>query len=148
GVAPARGRLFTAAEGDPERPAAVALVSWEIWQRELGGGADVLGKVLAVGKDAYAVVGVLPRGFTGVDLEGVDLWLPIGAAGRLQAGPGWSRNDGMYFLSLVARLRPGASRAEAEEQATAVLSNASDGGSRRASPVALGPIQEGRDPQL
>jgi predicted permease len=148
GVRPLRGRLFTTAEGDPEHPGLVALVSWELWQRAFGGTPSILGKALVIGKDAYTVVGVLPRGFTGIDLAPVDLWLPIGAAGSLWAGPHWSENPNTYFLSLVARLRPAASAELGSQQASTALRNALAAvGSRSRQMVMLGPVQEGWNPQ-
>ncbi len=147
GVVPVRGRLFTEAEGDPEHPGLVAMVSWELWHRAFAGTPEILGKSLAVGKDVYSVVGVLPRGFTGIDLTPIDVWLPIGAAGSLWAGPHWSTQRNNYFVSLVARLRRGASIAAAEEQASAALGESfANVRSRSRQRVVLGPVQQGRSP--
>jgi predicted permease len=149
GVQPVRGRLFSEAEGDPERLHPVALVSWELWQRGLGGAPDVLGQPLTIDRQLYTVVGVLPRRFTGVDLDPVDVWLPIGAAGPLGPGQGWSQNRNSFFLSVVARLRPGVSTAQAAQQATAIhrgiYAELGDRPAERA--VLLEPVQWGRVPE-
>jgi hypothetical protein len=85
GVSPVLGRFFGA---DEDRIGAfpVAVVSYGYWQRRLGGDPAVLGKPLRVGPDAYTIVGVTPRGFTGVNPENVDLWLPVERANTLVAG--------------------------------------------------------------
>jgi putative ABC transport system permease protein len=106
GVQPFRGRSFSPSEGDPERPGPVALVSSEFWLRAFGG-AEILGKPLRIGQQSFTVIGILPRRFTGVDLDPIDVWLPIGAVRFLGASPGWSRQGGMFFLNVIGRLRPG-----------------------------------------
>ena len=149
GVHPLRGRTFAEAEGDPERAAGVVFLSWELWQRSFSGEPNVLGKPLRLGRDVYTVAGVLPRRFTGVDLEAVDLWLPVGAVGALWAGDGWSTNRSNFFLNLIGRLRPGATSTQAAQQATAVHRQAyqarrfSDADGRQ---VGLWPVQPGRGP--
>ena len=149
GVQPLRGRLFSEQEGHPARPAPVALLSWELWQRAFGGTPDILGRPLPIGPDVYTVIGVLPRRFTGVDLEPVDVWLPVGAAGPLLAGPDWSADRGVFFLHLVGRLRPSFSRQQAAQQATAIHRQAyaelryRDVSERQ---VSLGSIQAGYSP--
>jgi MacB-like protein len=124
GVHPLRGRLFSEAEGDPERPGFVALVSWEFWQRAFGG-AEILGRRLPIGQQSYTVVGVLPPRFTGVDLEPVDVWLPAGAFRFLGGSPGWSHDRGLFQWSVVGRLRPGVSVRQARLQATLTYQRAS-----------------------
>lgn len=109
GVRPARGRLFTEAEGDFDHPSSVAVLGYDFWRRELGASPTILGHRLWLGRDAYTVIGVLPRGFTGIDLEATDVWLPMNALAGLNAfggGPGWQRSRGSAFLQVVARLRP------------------------------------------
>ena len=61
GVHPILGRTFRA---DEERPggAAVAMISYGLWQRAYGQRADVLGSVVHVDSLPYAIVGVAPPG--------------------------------------------------------------------------------------
>jgi predicted permease len=115
GVQPARGRFFTPAE-DTRGGARVAVLSHGFWQRHFGG-AEVLGRTLELGEGAYTVIGVAPEGFTGVDLEAVDVWLPLHVA----AYPGhevWAENRFWYWINLVGRLSPGSSEAQAEAELT------------------------------
>jgi putative ABC transport system permease protein len=149
GVQPVQGRVFSQSEGHPEHPAPVALVSWELWQRAFDGAPDIVGKPLRIEGQVYTVVGVLPRRFTGVDPDQVDVWLPVGVVGSLWAGPGWSQNRSSFFLGVVGRLRPGVSAEQAAQQATAVHRAVyAELGDRDAAgrAVLLGPVQWGRDP--
>jgi putative ABC transport system permease protein len=149
GVHPLRGRLFSEAEGDPERPGFVALVSWEFWQRAFGG-AEILGRRLPIGQQSYTVVGVLPPRFTGVDLEPVDVWLPAGAFRFLGGSPGWSHDRGLFQWSVVGRLRPGVSVRQARLQATLTYQRASAAlGDRHAAErsISLAPVQLGWSPE-
>jgi predicted permease len=120
GVSTVRGRSFTKEEGDPRRAEPVALLSWSLWQRGFAGRADVVGRTLPVGGQSYTVIGILPQGFSGLDVDPVDLWLPIGAAGPLAAAPGFAGDRFNSFLYLIARLQPGRSRLAAAREATLV----------------------------
>ncbi|MGE3617223.1 MAG: ABC transporter permease, partial [Gemmatimonadales bacterium] len=63
---PALGRYFTSAEDQTPRGADVAVITWEMWQTELGGRRDVIGQPLQVHNLACLIIGVLPRGFVGI----------------------------------------------------------------------------------
>jgi predicted permease len=148
GVKPELGRLFADSEGQPGQQSFVALLGDDLWRRGFGRAADVLGRQVKVGSDSYTIVGVLPRGFTGVDLEAADLWLPMNAAGRF-AGREWATERGVLFLEIVGRLRPKTPEAAAAREATAVLrtGTAEAGEPRPAARVSLGPIQRARGPE-
>ncbi len=92
GVTPYIGHFLTA-DGTG---AAEAVVSHNLWMRAFNGSPDVLGRTVDVGPEPHAIVGVAPRGFTGVHMNPMDLWisLPTESAG--------SRN---WFL--LGRLGPG-----------------------------------------
>jgi predicted permease len=118
GVRPAVGRLFEEEE-DRAGAAGVAVLSWGLWQRMLGGETSALGRTIDFGQGPYTIVGVAPEGFAGVNLLNVDLWLPAHTAGAALQGADWLQGRGAYWLNAVARLAPGATVAVAEAQATA-----------------------------
>lgn len=121
GVSPQVGRAFTAEETAAKTPHAVALVGEGFWKRA-GGGNEALGQDVWIGGEPYSIVGVVPQEFSGLDLQPVEVWLPVNAA-ELLLGPGWQTGRGSSFLEVVARVKPGSERAM-EEQATAVLRRA------------------------
>ena len=55
----------------------VAVVSHEFWIRHLGGDLDAVRQPLVIDDREYVVVGVLQRGFRGIDLEPVDVRLVL-----------------------------------------------------------------------
>ena len=113
GVRPAAGRFFTSAESRPNANAPVVIASYSLWQR-LGGRPDFVGRTLQVNGRPLTVIGITPRGFTGINVVlAPDLWLPFGvystysnsltsngSAGDL-AGPT------TRVLNLLGRLNPG-----------------------------------------
>jgi predicted permease len=121
GVRPALGRFFTRDEDDEHDPQDVAVIGYGFWQQHFGGRRDALGAVLDIGTQRFRVVGVAPNGFTGVDFNNVDVWLPISAASglRFDSSPTWTTNRGNTWLTIVARIKPGVSTQVATEQATA-----------------------------
>src|SRR4051812_30803873 len=147
GVKPLRGRLFSEAEGQPGQPGTIALLGYDFWRRGFGGAEDVVGRQVIIRGTPYSIVGVLPPRFTGVDLEAVDLWLPINAAGSFVSKK-WATGRGNQFLEIIARLRPGVSEAAAAQASTAVLraAAAAAGRPKPTAQVRLGPIQRAQGP--
>ena len=62
GVRPALGRVFTAAEEDPNAPRTVVL-SDALWKRRFGAARDVIGRTIRINDTAHEVIGVMPPGF-------------------------------------------------------------------------------------
>jgi len=94
GVAPAVGRVFTAA--DTASPRAVALVSERFW-RERYAGRDLDTAFVSVNGIERAVVGVMPAHFAyGVLGISADVWIPLARASR----------DAPMIVSVFGRLRP------------------------------------------
>lgn len=103
GVEPARGRVLSASENAPGGGPAL-VVSHRFWQDVLGGATDLdaislslqdlLGRV-----ESYAVVGVMPPGFS--FMGEADVYVP------LDRGVPWSVR-GNHVLSVVGRMASGA----------------------------------------
>jgi putative ABC transport system permease protein len=101
-----RGRWFTAADCLPNAPA-VAILSWELWQRSYGGREDIVGQTIQINNQSNEVVGIMPRGYDVHDQK-VELWQP------LTIDPSTFANSrGGHFLYLVGRRKDGISRAQA-----------------------------------
>src|SRR6185503_11591724 len=73
--APALGRFFSADEADVAAPVPRAVLSYTFWQRSFGGDSSVLSQEVVLGPTSYTIVGITPRGFAGIDLVPVDLWV-------------------------------------------------------------------------
>ena len=119
GVETVRGRFFTTDEDD-FGSALTAVLSHEYWERRFGAAETVLGQSIQIGKGDYTVIGVAPPGFTGAELQPVDVWLPLEAAyGTEQDGDAWSGTRNWWWLRAVARLADDATDEATTAQATA-----------------------------
>jgi predicted permease len=117
GIAPLMGRFFTQQEDDQQAP--VTVVSYSLWQDRLHGDPGVLGKKILLDRKPYVVVGVMPRNFefplVPGHLNSGELWVPISFTQQdLTTGAAnWS-------FSMVGRLKPGITAAQAETDAERV----------------------------
>jgi putative ABC transport system permease protein len=104
GTRPMLGRAFV--EGE-DRPGAehVVVLSHGLWERELGGDRDVLGRRIELGGVARTVIGVMPRGFYFPSPES-EAWIPL----ELDPASQSYQNDG--WLVLLGRVWPGTTQAQ------------------------------------
>lgn len=123
GTKPALGRTFVDSDDRVPNGEAVAVVSFGLWQRVLGGAQDALGHSLLIQGKNFTVVGVAPRGFSGIDRDQVDVWVPISALGNEVLGKGWYDTHSNWWASIIGRLRDGVSPAVAEAQSTTAYRN-------------------------
>jgi predicted permease len=110
GVEPAIGRSLTGGEARIETVADVAVVSDAFARRALGSARAALGRRIRINDRLVTIVGVAPRGFSGPDLDVVDLWLPLGAMPMDKFGPDrlWYRVRSSPKLRLIVRGAPSA----------------------------------------
>ncbi len=104
-VRPSLGRFFAADEDRVEIVSPAAVISDAFWHHAFSGDSTVLGKRVRIADRTYSVVGIAPRGFDGIDLDRVDLWLPLGA---LPPPPFWGPRPwylgGMHWMRAIARV--------------------------------------------
>jgi predicted permease len=107
GIHPFLGRLLS--PEDERSKVKVAVMTYSCWSR-LGANPNVVGKTLS----GMTIVGVLPRQFTG-SLYGVngDLLIPLS-----ESASSTNRDDRQ--LILIARLKPGAGRQQAQAEIAAM----------------------------
>ncbi|AHG87871.1 permease [Gemmatirosa kalamazoonensis] len=117
---PALGRFFGPQDDRLPVGAPAAVLGYEYWRRELGGDPSVLGRPLRVGGGTFTVVGVAPKGFTGVGLRLVDVWVPLTAGSASSIGAEFASRYNMSWFELVAMRRAGVS----ETRANALLTRA------------------------
>ena len=111
GVAPARGRAYTAAE---DGGTSVMVLSHEFWQRALGGRPDVLDLTLTTDGERRTVIGIMPPRFT-IAGQHADFLMPYGlTTEQLRAVLG---RGGSYA---IARLRDGLSFDDASTEMRAI----------------------------
>lgn len=117
GVAPELGRGFLRAEELPGSRAVV--VSHETWKNTFGGDRNIVGKTIVLSDVNYTVIGVMPKGFAfPITNNETAFWMNIGHEAEGQ-NPS-TRQRGYNQLSVVARLRPGVTVAQAKAEMDAI----------------------------
>ena len=114
GVDPVVGRGFRAEE---ELPGAspVVVVSHGLWMRLFDGSRDVTRRTIEISGHPYAIIGVAPAGFQGLNqLNGADVFLPFSMYPRVYPTPGLVAQRRALLFAAVGRLKPGVSLSQAE----------------------------------
>jgi putative ABC transport system permease protein len=146
GVRPYLGRFYTDSEDAPPHGDAVVVLSYEFWQRRFAGARDVLGRQVLIGRKNFTIIGVTPRGFTGIDLRPMDVFVPVTVIAEEWGGEGWTTSKNMSWLRMVGRLRPEVTAEQSVQEVTAVWRRG--GGPRTASDssarIVFGPVQQAR----
>jgi putative ABC transport system permease protein len=120
GIQPAIGRTFTQDEDQPGRN--VVLLSYGLWERRFAGDPNVLGRTISLDRLPYTVIGVMPASFQ-FPLKGdrwsgepAEAWIPMAFTPyELQS---WGN---MYNDSVLARLKPGITLAQAQGDANRTM---------------------------
>jgi putative ABC transport system permease protein len=112
GVKPALGRAFLPEEDQPGA-ARVAIISYDLWQRRWAGNPKLIGQAVAFDGQSYIVVGVMPPGFVFPRFpRDAEIWTPL--SGDPNQGRRFS--PGTRYLNVMARLKAGATLAQAEAE--------------------------------
>ena len=115
GVTPVLGRAFADDEAVPGHEH-VAVLTDTLWRNRFGADPNILERNLRLDGEQYRVVGVLPAGFMFPRVE-TGLFVPFAFTPEQLTEDARGEN----FSSIVARLAPGASAAQVEAQAAAVV---------------------------
>jgi putative ABC transport system permease protein len=91
----------------------VVVLSHGLWQRLFGGRADAIGRTVQLNDRPYEVIGVMPPTLRDFFNPGAELWAPI----RFNPSQFEARTN--EFLTATARLRPGATVADARREMAA-----------------------------
>jgi len=105
GVPPAAGRLF----GGGSEP--VVVLSHAALEKRFGGDPGAVGRAVRLNGHPFTVVGVMPKGFFGPDLDSFpDLWIPVSTwklALPMFAGEEMLIARGFSWIEVIGRLKPG-----------------------------------------
>ncbi|HMG76369.1 MAG TPA: ABC transporter permease [Pyrinomonadaceae bacterium] len=122
---PALGSDFTAENAKPGNER-VVMLSYGLWQRRFGGDASVVGRQMQIDGQAYTIQGVMGKDFAfpkdvGLpdyfSFEKTEVWLPAALSDQQR------KNRESHHLAVLARLKPGATLAQAQSQMAAVARN-------------------------
>ena len=106
---PLMGRTFTAQDSaEPDRNP-VVVISHRYWQQRLASDPGVVGRSILINGTVFAVVGVMPAKFYGVELneQTPDMWIPITMQQEVMLQPSLLKPDGLFWVHMMGRLKPG-----------------------------------------
>lgn len=117
GVKPLLGRTYTEQEDRPGNEREVVL-AYDLWQRQFGGDAAIVGRAIHLNGVPYAVVGVMPREFAfprGPEMPDKfrftpqpELWTPLALTPPKRGDPD--------ELAIIGRLNPSITLAQAQAE--------------------------------
>ena len=128
GVQAQLGRTFQP-DDDAGRGNSVVLISDGLWKRRFGADQNIVGRSLTIDETPYTVVGVMPAGFQFPAKS--DLWV-LGrdrnavSLSLISQFPDndWTHERDAHFLSVVGRLKPGASLSQAQSDIAGIARRA------------------------
>ena len=115
-----RGRFFTAEEDRVGAGAPVVVASHAFWRRHLGADPAAVGREIRLGSRPYTLIGVAAEGFTGVELDAADLWIPLGLGTGYGSGQWWLGHGVNGFQILLRPVEPMADAALEQRVAAAL----------------------------
>ena len=121
GVAASMGRSLRP-EDDQRGANPVAIVSNGYWKQQLHADPNAVGKVAILNGTAFTIVGIAPPEFFGERVRRPpDYWLPLVFQPQITQRESFLDRTDYYWLGLMGRLSPGATRKQAEVASTIAL---------------------------
>ena len=121
GVHPILGRSFKAGEdaGNDSHP--VVVISYQMWRNRFKGGRDIIGKTQRLNNMPHTIIGVAPDGFYGTFVgRAIQFWVPASMEETFGGGGYKLEDRGARWIESYVRLKPGVSRAQAQQQISAI----------------------------
>lgn len=120
GVKPELGRFFAPEEDRTPLTHPVIVISDGFWRTAFGADSSAIGKTVKVSGHPYTVIGVAPPSFKSIYIPiKTDAWVPLMMEPQLR--PGVDLGDAAETnLKIFARLKDGATRESASQDATAL----------------------------
>jgi len=115
GVTPELGRLFVPEDSATRGSSQFVVLNYLYWTEHFGSDPSVINQSLLINGNPYTVIGVAKPGFNSV-ITGqlTDIFVPITM--KAQIMPGWDdlEDRRSKWMSIVARLKPGISKQQAQ----------------------------------
>ena len=98
-----------------ENTTPVVVLGHRLWHRRFKEDPNVIGNVVRLSGQPFTVIGVAPPSFRGLDaVLDAEFWVPLGMLPPLEGKEENLGDRAYHWLSVVARLAPGATRRAAE----------------------------------
>ena len=134
------GRTFLPEEDETENAVPVVILSHRVWEQRFDSDAEVLGQTVFINDRPFTVVGIAPEGFTGLStIMAPDVWVPTMMVDQAFPYPVNLDGRGDPWLTLVGRLDPGVSPAQAQDELDRLAAPKSCRAALRGSPPMASP---------
>lgn len=118
GIKPALGRLFTQQDDSAKNANFVAVLSYDYWRTRFAASKEIVGQTVFVNGHPFAILGVAPPHFdSAIGGYRPGIFLPVSMVAIAlpwRAPIDDLNNHQSVWLTLVARLKPGVSRSQAQ----------------------------------
>jgi len=115
------GRGFLPGEDVGQSSHPVAVISYQLWQNRFGGDPQVIGKTQRFDGVVHTIVGVAPEGFYGTFVGwAMNFWVPASMENLFEGGGYKLEDRGARWIESYARLRPGATIQQAQQEVSAI----------------------------
>ncbi len=121
GVHPILGRGFAAGEDSGRNSHPVTVISYQLWQGRFKGDPQIIGKTQRLNGVMHTIVGVAPQGFYGTFVGwAMQFWVPASMEEIFENGGYKLEDRGARWIEAYARLKPGVTGEQAQQEITAV----------------------------
>ena len=121
GVRPILGRGFEAGEDAGSDAHPVAVISYQLWRNRFKGDPQIVGKMQRLNNVPHTIIGVAPEGFYGTFVGwAMHFWVPASMEETFESGGYKLEDRGARWIEAYIRLKPGATRAQAQEEISAI----------------------------
>jgi len=121
GVHPILGRGFAAGEDSGRNAHPVTVISYQLWKGRFKGDTQIIGKTQRLNNVVHTIVGVAPEGFYGTFVGwAMQFWVPASMEETFEAGGYKLEDRGARWIESYARLKPGVTPAQAQQEISAV----------------------------
>jgi macrolide transport system ATP-binding/permease protein len=121
GVPPMLGRGFLLGEDQGQSAHPVAVIGYQLWQGRFKGDPQIVGKTQRLDGVVHTIVGVAPQGFYGTFVGwAMNFWVPASMEDVFESGGYKLEDRGARWIEAYARLKPGVTRQQAEQEFAAI----------------------------
>jgi macrolide transport system ATP-binding/permease protein len=120
-VHPILGRGFQPGEDSGRSAHPVTVISYQLWQGRFKGDPQIIGKTQRLNGVLHTIVGVAPERFYGTFVGwAMQFWVPASMEEIFEGGGYKLEDRGARWIEAYARLKPGVTREQAQQEIAAV----------------------------
>ena len=121
GVHPILGRGFLPGEDTGRDAHPVVVISYHLWKTRFRGDPEIVGKTQRLDGVSHTIIGVAPENFLGTFVGwGMEFWVPVSMEDVFEGGGYKLEDRGARWIESYARLKPGVTRQQAQQEVAAI----------------------------